>query len=187
MVFDSQSKLLPFFVNWSPTLISSSPDEFLLLLGPQGAKTARPRPRPTFVKEQQLKKRVDTEEKDEPDADDQRWTDKEWPRQWYLNRGGQLDMNVEAAWDRGYRWRLLCYHHNLSHHNCLSRNGATVAALNLDIQILNINIIISDILCVSLSLIIICIFLVFVQWKRCDCYNSGRWCGVEPPRSQPVS
>ena len=98
-----------------PTLIISSPDEFLLLLGPQGAKTTRPIPRPTFgccsleqqeqqFKEQQLKKRVDTGEKDEPDVDDQRWTDKEWPRQWYLNRGGQLDMNVEAAWDRGYRW-----------------------------------------------------------------------------------
>ena len=30
-----------------------------------------------------------------------RWTDAEWPKQWYLNRGGALDMNVEAAWDRG--------------------------------------------------------------------------------------
>ena len=110
-VFDSQSKLLVVgLVDWSPTLISSSPDEFLLLLGPQGAKPARPRPRPTFVKEQQLKKRVDTEERDEPGAEDQRWTDKEWPRQWYLNRGGQLDMNVEAAWDRGYRCRHQLYH-----------------------------------------------------------------------------
>ena len=110
-VFDSQSKLLVVgLVDWSPTLISSSPDEFLLLLGPKGAKPARPRPRPTFVKEQQLKKRVDTEERDEPDEEDQRWTDKEWPRQWYLNRGGQLDMNVEAAWDRGYRCRHQLYH-----------------------------------------------------------------------------
>jgi hypothetical protein len=30
-----------------------------------------------------------------------RFTDKEWPRQWYLNRGGDLDMNVEEAWDMG--------------------------------------------------------------------------------------
>ena len=30
-----------------------------------------------------------------------RWTDAEWPKQWYLNRGGALDMNVESAWDRG--------------------------------------------------------------------------------------
>jgi hypothetical protein len=32
---------------------------------------------------------------------DFRFTDKEWPRQWYLNRGGDLDMNVEEAWDMG--------------------------------------------------------------------------------------
>jgi len=31
-----------------------------------------------------------------------RFTDKEWPRQWYLNRGGDIDMNVEEAWDLGY-------------------------------------------------------------------------------------
>jgi len=31
-----------------------------------------------------------------------RFTDKEWPRQWYLNRGSPLDMNVEAAWDLGF-------------------------------------------------------------------------------------
>ena len=30
-----------------------------------------------------------------------RWTDKSWPQQWYLNRGGRLDMNVEEAWDLG--------------------------------------------------------------------------------------
>ena len=34
-----------------------------------------------------------------------RWTDAEWPKQWYLNRGGALDMNVEAAWDKG--WSLV--------------------------------------------------------------------------------
>ena len=30
-----------------------------------------------------------------------RFSDKEWKRQWYLNRKGGLDMNVEEAWDLG--------------------------------------------------------------------------------------
>ncbi|XP_023327170.1 furin-like protease kpc-1 isoform X3 [Eurytemora carolleeae] len=34
-----------------------------------------------------------------------RFSDKEWPSQWYLNRGGELDMNVEEAWDLGYSGR----------------------------------------------------------------------------------
>ena len=37
----------------------------------------------------------------EHDQKMKRWTDAEWPKQWYLNRGGALDMNVEAAWDKG--------------------------------------------------------------------------------------
>ena len=38
----------------------------------------------------------------EHDQKIKRWTDAEWPKQWYLNRGGALDMNVEAAWDKGF-------------------------------------------------------------------------------------
>ena len=38
----------------------------------------------------------------EHDQKMKRWTDAEWPKQWYLNRGGALDMNVEAAWDKGW-------------------------------------------------------------------------------------
>ena len=38
----------------------------------------------------------------EHDQKMKRWTDAEWPKQWYLNRGGALDMNVEAAWDKGF-------------------------------------------------------------------------------------
>ena len=41
----------------------------------------------------------------EHDQKMKRWTDAEWPKQWYLNRGGALDMNVEAAWDKG--WSLV--------------------------------------------------------------------------------
>ena len=65
-------------------------DEFLLLLGPR-----RPPPRP-FV--QDTKREDDAISKDS----EERFSDKEWPRQWYLNRGGGLDMNVEEAWDLGY-------------------------------------------------------------------------------------
>ena len=65
-------------------------DEFLLLLGPR-----RPPARPIVQ---------DTSEEEERVSQDTmaRFTDKEWPRQWYLNRGGGLDMNVEEAWDMGY-------------------------------------------------------------------------------------
>ena len=65
-------------------------DEFLLLLGPR-----RPPPRPIVQ---------DTKREDEAISKDseERFSDKEWPRQWYLNRGGGLDMNVEEAWDLGY-------------------------------------------------------------------------------------
>ena len=68
-------------------------DEFLFLLGPR-----RPPPRPIVEEPSQQ------EEEDEDDATNtvKRFSDKEWPRQWYLNRGGDLDMNVEAAWDMGY-------------------------------------------------------------------------------------
>jgi len=69
-------------------------DEFLLLLGPRGPP---PRPRPV-IKE----KSADLKEEEKDDSGDNRWTDAEWPKQWYLNRGGALDMNVEAAWDKGY-------------------------------------------------------------------------------------
>jgi len=68
-------------------------DEFLLLLGPRGRE---PRPRPLVL---------DAREEEDEVADMntmERWTDQEWPRQWYLNRGGKLDMNVEEAWDLGY-------------------------------------------------------------------------------------
>ena len=67
-------------------------DEFLFLLGPR-----RPPPRPIVEEPSQ-------QEEEEEDATDtvKRFSDKEWPRQWYLNRGGDLDMNVEAAWDMGY-------------------------------------------------------------------------------------
>jgi len=64
-------------------------DEFLLLLGPR-----RP-PRPIV---QDAREDEDSVPKDAM----ARFTDKEWPRQWYLNRGGDLDMNVEEAWDLGY-------------------------------------------------------------------------------------
>merc|ERR1719242_2487926 len=65
-------------------------DEFLFLLGPR-----RPPPRPIVEEPSQLK--------EDEDADTVKsFSDKEWPRQWYLNRGGDLDMNVEAAWDMGY-------------------------------------------------------------------------------------
>ena len=48
-------------------------------------------------------KEDEEENDDDKDADTvKRFSDKEWPRQWYLNRGGDLDMNVEAAWDMGY-------------------------------------------------------------------------------------
>lgn len=65
-------------------------DEFLLLLGPR-----RPPPRPIV---QDAREDEDSVPKDAM----ARFTDKEWPRQWYLNRGGDLDMNVEEAWDLGY-------------------------------------------------------------------------------------
>jgi len=65
-------------------------DEFLLLLGPR-----RPPPRPIV---QDAREDEDSVPKDTM----ARFTDKEWPRQWYLNRGGNLDMNVEEAWDMGY-------------------------------------------------------------------------------------
>lgn len=65
-------------------------DEFLLLLGPR-----RPPPRPIV---QDAREDEDSVPKDAM----ARFTDKEWPRQWYLNRGGDLDMNVEEAWDMGY-------------------------------------------------------------------------------------
>ena len=85
-------------------------DEFLLLLGPRGP----PRPRP-IVKEMSADFK---EEKRDTSLSSgkrwasiatititnifmKRWTDAEWPQQWYLNRGGALDMNVEAAWDKG--------------------------------------------------------------------------------------
>jgi len=42
------------------------------------------------------------EKREASSSSGKRWTDAEWPKQWYLNRGGALDMNVEAAWDRGY-------------------------------------------------------------------------------------
>ena len=42
------------------------------------------------------------DEEDEEENIVKRFSDKEWPRQWYLNRGGDLDMNVEEAWDLGY-------------------------------------------------------------------------------------
>merc|ERR1719260_229839 len=45
------------------------------------------------------------EERDTSSSSGKRWTDAEWPKQWYLNRGGALDMNVEAAWDAGYSGR----------------------------------------------------------------------------------
>jgi len=64
-------------------------DEFLLLLGPR-----RP-PRPIV---QDAREDEDSVPKDAM----ARFTDKEWPRQWYLNRGGDIDMNVEEAWDLGY-------------------------------------------------------------------------------------
>jgi len=65
-------------------------DEFLLLLGPR-----RPPPRPIVQDARE-------EEESVPKDTMERFSDKEWPRQWYLNRGGGLDMNVEEAWDRGY-------------------------------------------------------------------------------------
>eukprot|EP00092_Neocalanus_flemingeri_P010643 GFUD01011465.1.p1 GENE.GFUD01011465.1~~GFUD01011465.1.p1 ORF type:complete len:777 (+),score=122.67 GFUD01011465.1:174-2504(+) len=65
-------------------------DEFLLLLGPR-----RPPPRPIVLDARE-------DEDDVPKDAMARFTDKEWPRQWYLNRGGNLDMNVEEAWDMGY-------------------------------------------------------------------------------------
>jgi len=65
-------------------------DEFLLLLGPR-----RPPPRPIVQDARE-------EEENVPKDTMERFSDKEWPRQWYLNRGGGLDMNVEEAWDRGY-------------------------------------------------------------------------------------
>ena len=96
-------------------------DEFLLLLGPRGP----PRPRP-IVKE--MSADFKEEKRDTSSSSGKRWasiiniatititiniaititiilmkrwTDAEWPQQWYLNRGGALDMNVEAAWDKG--------------------------------------------------------------------------------------
>ena len=65
-------------------------DEFLLLLGPR-----RPPPRPIVQDTQE-------EEENVPRDTMEKFNDKEWPRQWYLNRGGGLDMNVEEAWDLGY-------------------------------------------------------------------------------------
>jgi len=65
-------------------------DEFLLLLGPR-----RPPPRPIVLDARE-------DEDNVPKDAMARFTDKEWPRQWYLNRGGNLDMNVEEAWDMGY-------------------------------------------------------------------------------------
>jgi len=65
-------------------------DEFLLLLGPR-----RPPPRPIVQDAREDEENVSKETM-------ARFTDKEWPRQWYLNRGGDLDMNVEEAWDMGY-------------------------------------------------------------------------------------
>ena len=37
-----------------------------------------------------------------PGEDNAYFTDPLWPEMWYLNRGGDLDMNVEAAWAQGY-------------------------------------------------------------------------------------
>ena len=107
-------------------------DEFLLLLGPRGPP---PRPRPVIKeKSADLKEEERDDSGDnrwpksqpqdqhiavlyfnyleinivtnmEHDQKMKRWTDAEWPKQWYLNRGGALDMNVEAAWDKG--WSLV--------------------------------------------------------------------------------
>jgi len=65
-------------------------DEFLLLLGPR-----RPPPRP-------IVQDAAEEEENVPRDTMERFNDKEWPRQWYLNRGGELDMNVQEAWNMGY-------------------------------------------------------------------------------------
>ena len=68
----------------------STLDEFLLLLGPR-----RPPPRPIVQDAEEEEERV-------PKDTMERFNDKEWPRQWYLNRGSELDMNVEEAWNLGY-------------------------------------------------------------------------------------
>lgn len=90
---DAPSPALPPRLPMGTHRLPATLDEFLLLLGPRNRV---PRPRPLVQ---------DTRE-DEEEMEDKgtmkRWTDQEWPRQWYLNRGGQLDMNVEEAWDLGY-------------------------------------------------------------------------------------
>jgi len=69
-------------------------EEFLLLFSPR--KETLRGPRPKVVKEQPPPPSNLDEETSA------RFTDKEWPRQWYINRGNQLDMNVQEAWDLGY-------------------------------------------------------------------------------------
>jgi len=72
--------------------------DFLLLLQGRPRPAPRPVPRPT----PQVVAREGEVELEEGGNRVERFSDKEWPKQWYLNRGGQLDMNVEAAWDKGY-------------------------------------------------------------------------------------
>jgi len=87
----------PFRLPMGTRRLPATLDEFLLLLGPRGGQ-ASPK------SSQRLPLVQDTKEVEDmvPKNTMERFTDKEWPRQWYLNRGGNLDMNVEEAWDMGY-------------------------------------------------------------------------------------
>jgi len=76
-------------------------DEFLLLLSNKPKKDfGRPRPSPILPKAALLDMDRLESRLDETTLD--RFSDKNWGIQWYLNRGGGLDMNVEEAWDLGY-------------------------------------------------------------------------------------
>jgi len=66
-------------------------EEFLLLF----TTPRKDSPRPPIIDTDKVENSVDEETL-------ARFSDKEWSRQWYLNRGGGLDMNVEEAWDLGY-------------------------------------------------------------------------------------
>jgi len=73
-------------------------DDFLLLLGPRGPVFNPPTRTPIVQDGVEVEEGV-------PRESMSRFTDKEWPRQWYLNRGGDIDMNVEEAWNMGYSGR----------------------------------------------------------------------------------
>jgi len=85
---------VPFRLPMGTRKLPATLDEFLLLLGPRTGATPS-KTGPLVQDAQEIEDMVGKNTME-------RFTDKEWPRQWYLNRGNHRDMNVEEAWDLGF-------------------------------------------------------------------------------------